>query len=214
MSLHADLLRQARQLAFKEPRRPSQASLPPGHFRVVLRSLSPARGRGDDAHVFGPRSGGSARLPGTCVRPRRHEEGGAAVLGRWGFSKARPGDERPGSPTGAHWRCGNLRRPSAGAPRSRLRHDTPLHATGRDRLGGPCGDRHSGIGTPCERAFRQMCSSQGCSRSGTCASEGGTPRLGPAGCRWLRRSARGVVPTLMRLGPIGGDGTAMGPGSP
>ena len=143
MSLHADLLRQARQLARKEPRRPLQASLRRApsmdNLRVVLRSLSPARRRGNDTHVFRPRSDGSARLRGTCVRPRRHEESGPAVLGRWSFSEAQPRDERPSSPTGARCRCGDIRRPSAGARRSRLRHDSPIHAIGRDPPGGPCG---------------------------------------------------------------------------
>ena len=145
---------------------------PPGHFRVVLRSLSLAGRRSNEAHVFWPRSGGSARLSGTCVRPRRHEESGAAILGGWRLSEARPRDEQPSSPTGARWSCGNVRRPSTGTPRSRLRHDTPIHATRRDRLGGPWRSRHSGIGTPCEKAFRQMFFSQDCSHSGTCASEG------------------------------------------
>ena len=135
----------------------------PGHFRVVLRSLSPAGRRGNEAHVFWPQSGCSARLPGTRVRPRRHEKSSAAILGRWGLSEAQPRDEPPSSPTGAHSSCGDVCRPSAGAPRSRLRHDTSIHAPRRNRPGGPCGAGIPGL-EHCAKKRSGRCISRGTAR--------------------------------------------------
>ena len=146
MSLHADLLRQARQLALKEPRRPSQASLrraiSASYYALFHLLIDEVTRR-----MFSGRDRAALRgCLGRAVRPRRHEESGAAVLGRWSFSQAQSRDERPSGPTGVHWSCGDVHRPSASAPRSRLRHNTPIHATRRDRLGGPCGAGISGLG--------------------------------------------------------------------
>ena len=123
MNLHTDLLRQARHLTSREPKRPLQVSLRRAVSGCVLRHLPPS-GRmiprmdadkarvypeyyiggvagpvdGPDAsHVPGQESGLAPQLSCTGIRPRRHEDGGSAILAGKLSSKLSPGlnGERP-----------------------------------------------------------------------------------------------------------------------
>ena len=83
-----------------------------------------------------------------------------------------------------YWSCGDVRRPSAGAPRSRLRHDTSIHATRRDRPGGPCGAGIPGL---------EHCAKK---RSGRCISRRTARVREHAHLRAARHNKAGVVRPL------------------
>ena len=135
-SLHADLVRQARQLALKEPRRPSQASLRRAvsascyalfHLLIDEATTRMFSGR-DRAALRGCL--GRAFVHADMKRvAQQFSDGGVSPK----LSPGMNGQAVQPELTGVAATFVDLQQ-----ARHEADYDTPILATGRDRLGGPC----------------------------------------------------------------------------
>lgn len=143
-----------------------------GDFGVVLRSLSPAGRRSDEAHVSRWGSGGSPRLSGARILhgdmkkvAQQFSEGGVSPK----LSPGMNGQAVQPELIGVAATFVDLQQARREADYDTTRRD--------DSRGGMSStwwtvrSRHSAIGPRYEGAFRRMRFSRDCSRSATCASE-------------------------------------------